>query len=290
MRPRIVAVVAIAACVPADGALSLGSASFTVKASRAASSGFVTDDVMSDGTIGWNVRFDRVVLGFRTMTIGKVGDDDRCSFRGRGERSDTVFDPRVGLVQTFNGIEPADCEDVGVFLAPPGDATDVGPGAEPADLFALGDDPPAHALVEATARHEADVFRVRLRFDTARTAARFGGCTAAVRGIRVRANERASATIAFAPENLFRDALGFSAHLRLGAFLEADENGDGDGVATTDEVDALPLTRLRGFGDFYQLANGSTAGSFGDYLRALFRFTFLYRDTGACFGNEPGGE
>ena len=283
-------VLAGAACVPADEAVALGSATFTVKASRAATAGFVTADRMNDGTIGWNVVVDRVVLGFRTVTIGKVGDDDRCSFRGRGERSDVVFDPRTGLVQTFNGIQPADCEDVGIFLAPPGDTTGVGPGASPEDLFDLAADPPAHAIVEATARHHDESFRVRLRFDSTRTATRFGGCSAATRGIRVRANERQVASMAFSPENLFRDALGFGSALRLTPFLEADENGDGDGVATMQEVDALPLARLRGFGDFYQLPNGTIAGSFGDYLRALFRFTFIYRDSGACFGNEPGSE
>lgn len=283
-------VVAIAACVPADGALELGSATFTVKASRAAGSGIVTADVMNDGTIGWNVTFDRVVLGFRTVTIGKVGDDDRCSFRGRGERSDVVFDPRVGLVQTFNGIKPANCEDVGVFLSPPGDTTDLGPGAQPGDLFDLFADPPAHAIVEATARHKDESFRVLLRFDTVRTSSRFGGCSAGTRGIQVRANERVGATVAFGPENLFRDALGFSGNLRLTPFIEADDNGDGDGIATMAEIDALPLARLRGFGDFYQLPNGTTSGTFGDYLRSLFRFTFTYRESGTCFGNEPGSE
>lgn len=286
----VLVALALAACVPADEALALGSVSFTVNASHAAESGFVTADVMNDGTIGWNIRFDRVVLGFRTVTIGKVGDDDRCAFRGRGERSDVVFDPRAGLVQTFNGIKPADCEDVGIFLAPPGDTTDVGPGVVPADLFDLAADPVAHAIVEATARHDEETFRVRLRFDTTRTASRFGGCAAAVRGIRVVANERKSATITFSPENLFRDALGFGSNLRLTPFMEADENGDGDGIATMTEIDALPLARLRGFGDFYQLPNGTIAGSFGDYLRALFRFTFRYRESGSCFGNEPGSE
>lgn len=290
-RAAVLSIVACAAaCVPADESLSLGSVTFTLKASRASDGHFTTADVMNDGTIGWNVTFDRLVLGFRTMTIGKVGDEDRCSFRGRGERSDVVFDPRVGLVQTFNGIEPADCEDVGIFLAPPGDTTDVGPGARPSDLFELAGDPPAHALVEATARYHEESFRVRLRFETARTSSRFGGCSAATRGIRVLANERQAATVTFVPENLFRDALGFGANLRLTPFIEADENGNGDGVATMDEIDALPLARLRGFGDFYQLANGTTAGSFGDYLRALFRFTFTYRESGACFGNEPGSE
>lgn len=284
-------VASAAACVPADEAIALGSVTFTVKATRPATSGFVTADVFGLADVGWSVQFDRVVLGFRTMTIGKVGDDDRCAFRGRGERSDLVFDPRIGIVQTFNGIKPAECPDVGVFLAPPGDTTELGPGVTSADLIDLAMGSPAHAIVEATARHDEDVFRVLMRFDTAGTSSRFGGCSQATRGIRVFPNERESAVVAFAPENLFRDALGFRGSLRLNAFIEADENGDFDGVATMAEIDALPLTRLRGFGDFYQMPNGTTAGSsFGDYLRSLFRFTFTFRESGVCFGNEPGSE
>ena len=57
-----------------------------------------------------------------------------------------------------------------------------------------------------------------------------------------------------------------------------------------EELDTLPLSRLQGLGDFYQLPDGTTAGSFGDFVRVLFRFAFLYRSEGLCVGNEPGTE
>lgn len=276
-----------AACVPADGAFGLGSVQFTIKGSRGSEFGVTTND-------GWALEFDRVILGFRTMTIGKVGDDDRCAFRGRGEKSDIVFDPRRTLVQTFNGISAANCEDTGVFLSPPGDTTELGPGAVAADLFELAQGDPAHALIDVTARRDDETFVVRLRFDTLRAASRFGGCAGRfeAKGVRVRANERTLASTTFAPENMFQNSLGFGGSRLVDAFVEADRAADDDGVFTMSDADRFPLSFLRGrgFGDGYQLPNGTTAGSFGDFLRALFRFTFLFKEVGTCVGNEPGTE
>lgn len=280
------------ACVPADGAFGLGSVQFTIKGS-AASQPEASRTVFTR-TGDWDVRFDRVILGFRTMTIGKVGDDDRCSFRGRGEKSDIVFDPRRTLVQTFNGISPADCEDTGIFLAPPGDTTELGPGAAPADLFELARGQPAHALVDATARNEdGETFSIHFRFDTLRTSSRFGGCAGRfeAKGVRVRANERTLASATFAPENLFQDSLGFGGTLRLDPFRDADARGNADGEFTMEEADQLRLFDVRTrYGDGYQLPDGTTVGSFGDFLRALFRFTFFFKEVGTCVGNEPGSE
>lgn len=280
------------ACVPADGAFGLGSVQFTIKGSVRSSAALTDDDVtVAFGSFGdeWRVRFDRVILGFRTMTIGKVGDDDRCSFRGRGEKSDIVFDPRRTLVQSFNGITPADCEDTGIFLSPPGDTTEVGPGATPADLFDLAQDQ-SHAIIDATAETERGrTFVLHLRFDTLRTSSRFGGCAGRfeAKGVRVRANERTLASTTFAPENMFQDSLGFGGTFRLGPFLQADLLGNRDDQFTMDEADNL---NLRGLGEGYQLPSGTTAGSFGDFLRALFRFTFFFKEVGTCVGNEPGSE
>jgi hypothetical protein len=279
MRRFAFALFLVAACVPADGTFGLGSAQFTVNASRSAFIGFSTRETNFDT---WRVEFDRIVLGFRTITIGKVGDDDRCSFRGRGESSDIVFDPRATLVQTFNGITPANCEDTGIFLSPPGDTTQVGPGATSADLVELAQGDPSHAIIDATARRDDERLRIHIVLDTARTSSRFGGCQArfAAKGVQVKANERTSSTVTFAPENMFQDGLGFSGSLRVDAFAEADKLGNQDGVFTMEEADGVSLARLRGLGDAYQLPNGTTAGSFGDYLRAVFRFTFFFDGTG----------
>jgi hypothetical protein len=277
----------VPACVPADGAFGLGSVQFTIKGSRASEFGFRTND-------GWDVKADRVILGFRTMTIGKVGDDDRCAFRGRGEKSDIVFDPRLTIVQTFNGISEANCEDTGIFLSPPGDTTELGPGATAADLFDLAQGDPAHALVDLTATNLAnETFVLRFRFDTLRTSSRFGGCAGRfeAKGVRVRVGERTLASTTFAPENMLQNSLGFGGSLRLAPFKDADESGNNDGVFTMNEADDLQLrsVRLR-YGDGYQLPNGTSTGSFGDFLRALFRFTFFFKEVGTCVGNEPGTE
>jgi hypothetical protein len=290
-RFALLAVLFVPACVPADGAFGLGSVEFTIKGSRKSMDSFV----LPGKNRSYTMKFDRVILGFRTMTIGKVGDDDRCAFRGRGEKSDIVFDPRHSIVQTFNGISAADCEDTGVFLSPPGDTTELGPGATAADLFELAQGNPAHALIDATAIATDQTFTVHLRFDTLRTASRFGGCAGRfeAKGVRVRANERTIASTTFAPENMFQDSLGFGGSLDLQPFEEADLRGNADGVFTMDEADTLSLSVLRstpGIGDGYQLPNGTTIGSFGDFLRALFRFTFFFKDVGTCVGNEPGAE
>jgi len=48
---------------------------------------------------------------------------------------------------------------------------------------------------------------------------------------------------------------------------------------------------LTQYGQFYQLPDGSRRGTFGDYVRALFRFTVMFRtEDGLCIGNEPGAE
>lgn len=280
-----------AACVPADESLELGSAAFGVVASRAAGAGVVTGDEHPDGTYGWVLRFDRVLLGFRTVTIGKVDDDERCAFRGRGETNDVVFDPRAGLEQTFDGIRPTTCPDVGLILGPPGDATGLGPGATSAGIVDLAQGRPAHAIVDVTADHGQERLTLHLRFETDRTASRFGGCSSSAgKGIVVRANERTRSVLEFRPENLFFDAIASSATFRLSPFVLADRLGEPDGVVTMDEVDALPLVDVRELGPFYSLPDGTLGGSFGDYLRALFRFTFAYDVSGFCVGNAPGRE
>lgn len=295
-RVAWLALLAVPACVPADGAFGLGSVQFTIKGSQASKFGFQSAERNEKNEpYPWSIEFDRVVLGFRTMTIGKVGDDDRCAFRGRGEKSDIVFDPRNEIVQSFNGIAPANCEDTGVFLSPPGNTTELGPGATAQDLFELGDpSQPSHALIDATARRGDEKFILHFKFDTLRTSSRFGGCAGRfeAKGVRVEANERTLASTTFAPENMFQDSLGFGGSLRLEPFILVDSEGDNDGVFTMDDADRVPLGRLRnrGFGDGYQLPNGTTAGSFGDFLRALFRFTFFFKEVGTCVGNEPGSD
>lgn len=288
--PLLVAV----ACVPADEALPLGSAQFTVTG-RGSPRTFAEDAVADE----WSIHVDRFLLSFQSMTIVNLLDSEQCAYRGRGAKVNTVFDGTSGsLVQAFNGIKPGDCPDVGMRLAPPDDRFVVGEGATSDDLLSLASGKPAHALFEATATRQAgrrtpkdQLLHLRLRFDTERTSRSFGGCRDAIRGARIRPQARYAVFVAFAAEAFFRDAVSTSAQLRVDPFAFADDNGDGDGVVTMDELDAvsLPVIRTR-FGQFYQLPSGARTGSFGEYVRAQFQFAVTYGDGGLCNGIEAGAE
>jgi hypothetical protein len=279
------------ACVPADEALPLGSAEFTITARGSPRT--LADNVVIDQ---WAIHVDRFLLSFRTMTIVNLERPDQCAYRGRGAATNVVFDGASGsVVQAFNGIMSGDCPDVGMRLATPDDHTVPGDGATAADLLTLLSGRPAHALFEATATHAPrpglateTTLKLSLRFDTARTASSFGGCRDAIRGARIHPDARYAVFVEVAAETLFRDAISSSARLQLQPFLLADREGDNDGVVTMDELDKLPLISANG--PFYQLPNGSHAGSFGDYVRAQFMFAVRYGDGGLCNGIEAGTE
>ncbi len=279
------------ACVPADEALPLGSAEFTI--TGRGSPRTLADNVVIDQ---WSIHVDRFLLSFRTMTIVNLERPDQCAYRGRGAATNVVFDGAVGsVVQAFNGIMSGDCPDVGMRLATPDDHTVPGEGATADDLLTLLSGRPAHALFEATATHAAfpglameTTLKLSLRFDTARTASSFGGCRDAIRGARIHPDARYAVFVEVAAEAFFRDAISSSARLQLQPFLLADREGDNNGVVTMDELDQLPLISANG--PFYQLPNGSRAGSFGDYVRAQFMFAVRYGDGGLCNGIEAGTE
>lgn len=297
-RPALLAcvlsLVAAAACVPADEALPLGSAQFTITgrgSPRTLDASVVADD--------WSVHVDRFVISFQSMTIVNLLDSEQCAYRGRGAQVNTVFDGATGsVVQAFNGIKPGDCPDVGMRLAVPDDRFVVGEGAAVEDLLALAGGRPAHAFLEASATRKATVegerdeaLHISLRFENERTARSFGGCRDAIRGARIRPEARHAIFVAFAAEAFFRDAVSNSAQLRVDPFAYADANGNGDGIVTMDELDAQSLASIRTrFGQFYQLPSGTRSGSFGDYVRAQFQFALTYGNGGLCNGIEPGTE
>ncbi len=285
-------VLLVAACVPADEALPLGAAQFTVTARGSPRT--LPEDRIVDG---WSLHVDRFVLSFRTMTIVNLSDSDQCAYRGRGAKTNVVFEGTEGsVVQAFNGLKPGDCPDVGMRLGPPDDESVPGEGATADDLIALVSGTPAHALLEGTAVRKArppftpedETTRFRLRFDSIRTASSFGGCRDAVRGARIRPGARYGVFVAVAAEAFFRDAISASAQLRFAPFAEADRRGNDDGVVTMEELDDLPLSSVGG--PSYQLPNGSRSGSFGDYVRAQFLFAVRYGDGGVCNGLVPGTE
>jgi hypothetical protein len=98
--------------------------------------------------------------------------------------------------------------------------------------------------------------------------------------------------VRFAAELLFANAISTSARFRVQPFLDADREGDDNGIVTMDELDRKRLSTIAGTSsDFYQLPDGTRSGSFGDFVRVLFRFTVKFRtNDGLCVGNEPGSE
>jgi len=287
------ALLAVTACVPADEALPLGSAQFTVTG-RGSPRVFTENDVAD----GWTLHIDRYVLAFRTMTIVNLQNSDQCSYRGRGAATNVVFEGVEGtLVQAFNGLKPGACPDVGLRLGAPDDRTTVGEGATFADLVGLASGIPAIAQLEATATHPADettaeparTMHLSLRFDATRTATAFGGCRDGTRGAKIRPEARDAIFVAFATEAFFRDVIAPVAKLRFGPFADADRFGNDDQTITMEELDALRLGDVaQTYPGVYQLPSGASTGSFGDYVRAQFQFSLRFGDGGLCNGIEPG--
>jgi hypothetical protein len=285
----------VASCVPPDDGLTYGSVAFEVGATEGTRTGVVSRDRdRSFAADPYTLSFERVLLSFRTMTIGRiVAGDDKCSFRGRGESSDIVFDPRFGIVQTFNGVKIGDCPDVGIALDPPGAATEVGPGASAADLVELATGSPAHALVDVVARSRTKELRVRFRFEIATTSSKFGACVGTTRGVSVESGTRQTVDVRFGAETLFHPTLSSDSLALVAPFAEADT--DLDGIVTMSEIDGLPITTLVAAlpalpGEAYRDLEGRRRGTLGDWVREMFRRTFAYRETGGCYGNEPGVE
>jgi hypothetical protein len=277
--PLAIAVLAVAACVPPDESLPLGGVSFEVRAGRRSRDG-IRASSFGDR---WDVRVDRALLSFKTVTIGQADDVDACAYRGRAERKNVVFDALAGNVQSFNGLLPNVCPDVGVIFGPPDDGTTPGAGATGADIVALAAGVPAHALLEATATKGDEAYRLNLRFDTARTSSRAAGCRDATRGVRIVPDARSVNAISFDVDAFFRAGLSRSAELLFAPYADADE--DGDHVVTMDELDRLPLASLRIYSSFYTLGGAST---FGAFVRAQFREAFSFREAGLCTGKLPG--
>ena len=291
--PLVLTLVPPLACVPADEALPLGSAQFTVTG-RGSPRVFTENDVRD----GWNIRIDRFVIAFRTMTIVNLQNSDQCSYRGRGAASNVVFEGVEGtLVQAFNGLKPGACPDVGLRLGVPDDRTTLGEGATFADLVNLASGIPAIAQLEATATHAAEDFpetaartmHLSLRFDATRTSIAFGGCRDATRGAKIRPEARDAILVSFATEAFFRDVIAPSAALRFDPFADADRFGNGDQTITMEELDAVRLADVaQVYPGVYQLPSGASTGTFGDYVRAQFQFSLKFGDGGLCNGIEPG--
>jgi hypothetical protein len=276
------ALVVFGACVPPDDALPLGGVAFELRTSRLTRQGIPSLMVQD----GWTIRIARALLSYKTVTIGRVDAPSVCAYRGRAAQANAVFDAQSGVVQSFNGVLPDVCPDVGLVFGPPDGETVPVAGATGEDILELAAGSPAHALVVAVATRADETYRVVLRFDTARTSSRLAGCRAgALRGVRIVPNEREQVPIAFAADAFFRESLSSSGSLRFAPFVDADR--DADHVVTMAELDALPLSAAWFHSDTYPRAGFS---SFGDYLRAQFKSAFFFRESGTCTGKDPGDD
>lgn len=272
------------ACLPADVTLPMGSVAFRVGASEQTRNGLASSEVGD----GWKLTFDRVVVSFKQMTIGKQKDDDACSYRGRGAKQNVVFDVREEVEQVFNGITPSDCPDVGVVLGPPDDFTSLGKGIDIEDVKRLLVPTPAHAFIEATATRGTETYRVDLRFDTARTTSRYGGCSGTRRGVVVLPNAREIIAVPFNAPILFASQKGYSPPVYFGPFVLADSLVNPDHHVTMDELDQLPLKAVGGGGfGSYRVEAGDPDDTFGDYVRHMFKDVWGF-GPGKCNGNKPG--
>jgi len=290
------------ACVPTDEALPTGSAEFTI---------YAKDDELyvpaEDTDISfrrrWNVRFDRIRMSFKTVTIGQVGVPEQCSYRGRGARSNVIFDLSRGIVQTFNGLGAGDCPDVGVVLGLPDLATTLGAGMTVDDIAAMLAPPASHVIVEGRAipANPDDVstqpYSFVFRFDTERSVTTFGGCRSQVfrRGVRIVPEQRQNERITFNPFPLLFLKNGSRATFEH--LAAADEDGNRDGIVTMDELDQMTLDRCRdvlgeprGSRNVCTLRENVATGTVGDLVRDHLRDVIRYNDVGPCNGNPPGVE
>lgn len=287
------------ACVPTDEALPTGSAEFTIYAKD--DELYVPADNMSSFGRRWNVRFDRIRMSFKTVTIGQVGVPEQCSYRGRGARSNVIFDLSRGNIQTFNGLGAGDCPDVGVVLGLPDLATTLGAGMTVDDIAAMLAPPASHVIVEgrATPVDPGDAatqpYSFVFRFDTERSTTTFGGCRSQVfrRGVRIVPEQRQNERITFNPFPLLFLKNGSGATFEH--LAAADDDGNRDGIVTMEELDAMTLERCRQvIGTFDRnnctLRENVREGTVGDLVRDHLRDVIRYNDVGPCNGNPPGVE
>lgn len=297
-RLLALALLTAAACVPADGALPTGSAEFTIFTKDEEL--FIPAERLTRRLRNWNVHFERIRVSFKTMTIGKVGVPEQCSYRGRGARSNVIFDLSRGNIQTFNGIQPGDCPDVGIVFGLPDLATTLGEGMTVDDIGAMLAPPASHVIIEgrATPKDPDDEitrpYRFLLRFDPERTTTTFGGCRSEVfrRGVRILPEQRQQARVTFNPVAVLHLGIGGSPSFEH--FAIADDEGNGDGIVTLEELDRLTIQRCReialGVSDACLFKERERTGTFGDFVRDQLRDTMRFNDVGPCNGNPPGVE
>lgn len=297
-------VAALDACVPADDRPTPGKLTLTVSPSPAVQNGVVTAD-------GWNVVFERVLVGIGNASLGSD-----CS-RYSDSRYDRLLDVTSKSGQKLSFLYGIGTCDVGFRVAAPTSDAVLGEGVTEEDKTALrtpgGDAYVPLGGVAIDLRGAATRGGVTKRFHLMfRPRVRYANCKLeadAGKAVDLQSNVDLVYDIRIEGEAVLRDDVdAATASLRFEPFAAADK--DGDGVVTLDELRAVPIASVRDSGafeagvyDFDEDAGVFRAGravpieSLGDYVYELLLPSLpRFRGTGACGagvggprGGGPGG-
>jgi hypothetical protein len=289
----------VAACVPADTRPPPGTLTLTVSPSPAVMQGVVTTD-------GWNIHFDRVLVGIGDSSLG-----DQCTIYGEAGY-DRVLDVTTDGGQRLGILHAIGQCDVRFRLSAPSPDALLGEGVADADVTYLrtpGGDPyvPIGGIaadVAFTATRGDVTKKLHLSF---RQRIRYRECAldpdAGLPAIDLSGNQALAYDIRIEGEALLRDDIDASAALRFDPFAKADTNGDG--TVTLDELRAVPIDEVREGGVFeagtYEVDDAGNVrrgkpiviATLGDYVYQLLAPTLArWRDVGWCasIGDQRRGD
>jgi hypothetical protein len=281
---------ALAACVPAANRPPPGSITLTVSPSPAVQNGVVTAD-------GWNVAFERVLVGIGRASLGN----------GCNRYSDTSYDRVLDVTsksgQKMNVLYGIGQCDLRFRVSPPSTDAVLGEGVTEEAKTAMrtpGGDPyvPLGGV-------SIDVAGVAVRGDVTkrchlmfRPRVRYANCTLEADGgqaVDLRSSVDEIYDIHIEAEAVLRDDVdATTASLRFEPFAAADK--DGDGNVTLDELRAVPIADVRDSGVFeagtyefdedagiFRAGRAIAIESLGDYVYELLLPTLpRLRGTGGC--------
>lgn len=300
------------ACLPTDTRTPPGSFSSTASGSDATRSGFTTSD-------GWDVAFDRVLVGIGRVNLGSgEGQSGSCNrYSNRGYMR--LLDMQVAGAQKLNlGYALGQCS-VSFRVSYPGNEAALGTHVSQADLTFMNTGKPdgyedaSRAGVAVYVKGTATRTGTVKRFDwTFRRQVSFTSCgdddtDAGTRGVSLHSDNAFTADIAVHAEALFGDSRDpAAAKLRFQPYADADTNGDGE--ITLDELGKVPIQSASiqdlpssgdagasdagasdaGTGDAAGLAGAATWSTLEDYVYlglvpSMARYKHIY---GSCTVSE----
>lgn len=257
---------ALPACLPTDTRTAPGSFYATASASQMTLGGLSTSD-------GWNIVFDRVLVGIGRVNLGGGSSCNRYSNRGYMRLLDLQAAGRQKL-----GIAYAlgHCS-VAFRLSYPGNEAALGTRVTRADETFMntgkpdGYEDPSRAgiavYVKGTATRGGNVKRFEWAFrrGASFTACGDDGTDAGPRGVTLQSNDALEADIAIHAETLFQDSRDpTTATLRFQPYADADTvTGNNDGDVTLDELGKVSVADA-GIRDLPSSADGGADASTND--------------------------